>query len=236
MRTQFAEQKKIVLSNLNSKKSFFSNLKADELQELRLDEILFDLQVAIAVFAAQGNKLYTPLMIRAGMDALRRSGSDKDFNINAPQVQRFLGDRLQKFSNINVTTARAIRAQLVEGMNNAETIDELAKRVRTIFDSSSTWRSLVIARTETVSAANTASLLGAQQSGLIEKKKWITSRDDDVRSTPYSHRAAEGETVALDDFFRATGEEMQAPATGSIAANNINCRCTMIYTTNAGEV
>ena len=211
-------------------------IKQDELTTLDWDKLLFDLTAAIEFFQKAGRPLYTRILLRSGRETISRIGADIQFNLRAPGLLDFLGSRLEKFSNVNRTTLAALKQQIRLGVEAGETIDDIAGRVKRVYSSSSSWRAMTIARTETVSSANMASLLGAMDTELVEFKKWITSRDEDVRSTPYSHVAAEGETVGLDDFFRATGELLKAPATGSIAANSINCRCVMTYITKDGEV
>lgn len=200
------------------------------------DKLLFDLVTAMEFFRREAEPMYTRILIRAGKETIDRIGAQMNFTLNAPGLLDFLGSRLEKFSNVNKTTLDILKRQIRQGVEAGETIDDIAGRVKRVFRSSSSWRALTIARTETVSSANTASLIGAKFSGLVELKKWITSRDEDVRSTPYSHVAAEGETVPVDEFFRATGELLQAPATGTIASNNIACRCIMTYITKDGEV
>ena len=90
-----------------------------------------------------------------------------------------------------------------------------------------------IARTEVVGALNEGKVEGYRSTGLIEKKEWLATMDDRTRGNdprdPFSHIAADGEVVNLDEPFVRTGESLQFPGdpAGS-PANIINCRCTVL--------
>lgn len=90
-------------------------------------------------------------------------------------------------------------------------------------------RAQVIARTESGTAMNYSSYEGATQTGLKLNKRWLSSRDEDVRTYPnsqFDHLRADGETVPLEAKFYKTGEALDYPmdSAGSIG-NIVNCRC-----------
>lgn len=83
-----------------------------------------------------------------------------------------------------------------------------------------------IAETETHRIANTAALDTAKHSG-AKSKTWATMLDDRVRET---HDYLEGVTVGIDDdFITFDGDMAQAPGLFSLAENNVNCRCELIF-------
>ena len=89
-----------------------------------------------------------------------------------------------------------------------------------------------IARTETVSAQNWASLEGAkavQEEGIELVRRWIATNDPPrVRD---DHLAAHGQVVGLDEPYYVGGEELDYPGdwmNGS-PENTINCRCAEAF-------
>lgn len=83
-----------------------------------------------------------------------------------------------------------------------------------------------IADTEMHRIANTAALDTAKHSG-AKSKTWATMLDDRVRET---HDYLEGVTVGIDDdFITFDGDRASAPGLFSLAENNVNCRCELIF-------
>jgi len=115
-----------------------------------------------------------------------------------------------------------------DGLTVQQMIDRLADSAM-LSDS----RAERIARTEVIGALNEGKLDGYRSTGLIEKKEWLATMDDRTRGNdprdPFSHLAADGEIVNLDEPFVRTGENLQFPGdpAGS-PANIINCRCTVL--------
>jgi len=60
-------------------------------------------------------------------------------------------------------------------------------------------------------------------------KEWIAAGDELVRRTPFSHVAADGQKVKIDENFTVGGQKLRIPgdtSLGASLANVINCRCT----------
>ena len=86
-------------------------------------------------------------------------------------------------------------------------------------------RSLVIARTESTTAANHGINLGAQSSDYEVAKFWINTKD---KRTRRSHLAMTTERIAINQPFIVGGIPMQYPGDPSAtAAEVVNCRCVM---------
>ena len=149
-----------------------------------------------------------------------------DFNISDPRVQTFLGDKLEKYSkDVNDTTLESLRKTLRTGVGKGESIPELQKRVQKVFSIADKTRATRIARTEVMSSANKASLEAYRQSGVVEKKEWLSAGDGDVRP---SHRIS-GQKVDLDKKFTlGSGVQTDGPGQSGVAAEDILCRCTTV--------
>ena len=83
-----------------------------------------------------------------------------------------------------------------------------------------------ILETEMHRDANEAALETARHAGATTKT-WVTMLDDKVRET---HDYLEGVTVGIDDeFITFDGDKATAPGLFSLAENNVNCRCELLF-------
>nr|WP_202471483.1 phage minor head protein [Streptomyces sp. SID8377] len=135
---------------------------------------------------------------------------------------RAVGDRL----------ADVATAELSEGVQAGETIDQLRARLRTAFDREGAQlgdtREERIARTEAGRAWNTATLATARAVTGPDRpivKQWITRRDDRVRE---SHEDVNGQIRLVDEPFTVAGIAMDCPHDPTApAAEVVNCRCVL---------
>lgn len=142
-------------------------------------------------------------------------------------VQMMLTTGAQKIKSITDTNRQRVQNELAQGIANEETIDQLAKRIDALYlDAIIPNRSQVIARTETISAANSASIFGARSTGLNLEKEWIATRDGRTRE---DHADADGQRVGLDAMFIVGGVEMDTPGDSGDPSQDCNCRCTQGY-------
>lgn len=156
-----------------------------------------------------------------------------EFNVNDPRVLKWLGSRMRQFSReVAGTTFSEIEAILREGFAEGESLITVTETLRSKFESWDQYRAPLIARTETISAMNKSDLESVKQLGLEDllRKHWLSSRDGNTRDT---HLAAdkeyEAEGIKVDEDFKVGRDMMQAPGLGSLAEENINCRCTVYY-------
>lgn len=130
------------------------------------------------------------------------------------------------------------RDSLTEGLQEGESIDKLSARVQDAVEVTRP-RAEVIARTEVMRASNQGSIMTMRAAELITTKSWLATPDARTRS---SHRAANGQTVPLDDPFVIGGEvddEGNVVVEGAKLdhpgdplgppSETIQCRCTMLY-------
>lgn len=83
-----------------------------------------------------------------------------------------------------------------------------------------------IADTEMHRIANTAAFDTAKRAGAT-KKTWVTMLDNRVRE---EHQYLEGQTIDIDDeFYTYDGDHASAPGLFTLAQNNVNCRCELIF-------
>lgn len=67
---------------------------------------------------------------------------------------------------------------------------------------------------------------------LAAQKMWMTMGDNKVRTKPFNHRNANGQTAGIRDNFEVSGELLKYPGDTSLGAsigNIINCRCVSVH-------
>ena len=162
-----------------------------------------------------------------GSEALQSVGMSIDFDLENPKVAEFLNEKPMKFAReINETTLKQLRKNLVEGVQAGEGIPELARRVQDVFEGATTYRARRTARTEVIGSSNFANNEALANSGVVNEKSWLSSLDNRVRD---AHREAHNQTVKVDKPFIVMGEELEYPGDYRGSAENIvNCRCTEI--------
>ena len=148
------------------------------------------------------------------------------------EVQRFIAERSRLYSPPIINTLiTELRKQLAAGVRAGERISDLRARVRRVLVDQAPDRINKITRTEVIGGLNRGSLAAYNRSPVVERKTWLTSRDDRVRPTKlghFNHRAADGQTVPKGDPFVVSGEQLQHPGDPAGSAGNIiRCRCAM---------
>ncbi len=93
---------------------------------------------------------------------------------------------------------------------------EIARNLRKFYSDRSPYKVMRVARTEVTKASGFGNLEAARQSGVVQKKTWLTSRDDRVRD---EHEAMDGETVGLNEMFSNGLQHPDEPM----------CRCVLTF-------
>lgn len=125
----------------------------------------------------------------------------------------------------------AINSGLTEGLGT----EEIARNIRRV-SQLTPYRAATVARTETHAAATFGSIESVRQAerelGVVMVKEWLATKDDRTRP---EHLAADGQQVETNGKFTVGGEMMDRPGDSSAsAANNVNCRCAIIYEEKEG--
>lgn len=168
----------------------------------------------------------TALVEEGAKRILRELGVEMAFNVNDPKVAKWLGSRMDMFSEeVAGTTFDDIRAVLRQGFSDGKPLSVIADTLRETFDSYEKYRAPLIARTETIAASNKADLLAIRQAGIEEKvvKTWLTAGDENVRPTHQQAGEEYADGIPIDDMFQVGDDEMDAPGNGSDPAETINC-------------
>jgi uncharacterized protein with gpF-like domain len=156
-------------------------------------------------------------------------------------VVAYLADVRNLLVRIPDETANLVFAEINDGVNAGESLDQLAARVDRVlsYTGSERWpgRARTIAVTEVTRAYGAATMAaGVEQSRITGRrlnKTWRTSHDERVRM---GHREADGQTVPVFMPFQVEGEALQFPGDPSGSPENvINCRCDLIISNEEGR-
>ncbi len=128
-------------------------------------------------------------------------------------------------------------------MLEGEGIPQLAARVRDVFGGADKQRSITIARTEVLRSSNFARWQGMAQSGLVQRRQWLTAGDSRVRREPRDsadHVVMNRQERGIDQPFTVpsgshVGRTAMHPGDFGVAALDIQCRCVTIPIVPAGR-
>lgn len=145
----------------------------------------------------------------------------------------FQTDILNQSEGITETTKNLIREVFTNAYEQGLGIDDIIVQLQDT--ELSRMRARLIARTETVTAANKGAFFVAKNTGLKLNKVWLAAHDSRTR---HDHRIIDGHNVAMDDYFVLPGgiQMMQPGDRGGTDGRMItparevcNCRCVCQY-------
>lgn len=139
-------------------------------------------------------------------------------------------DLLNDVQDISDTTRKQIIEALKQAAERGLGVDDTIKLMYSL--AGNPVRARLIARTETVTAANKGAALAAEKTGLLLQKTWIAATDNSTRP---DHREVNGTTIDGDVAFNVGGYPMQQPGdrgtqgSRTPAKEICNCRCVVGY-------
>lgn len=151
------------------------------------------------------------------------------FNLELPEVVQSIRRREIQLARSTKTLRREVAQAIADGLDQQETVAQIAERVRTRFNLGS-GRASTIARTEVGRAVEEARQLGRMQAG-TPLKSWLWSRKNDGRRW---HFDTEVQTLAApvptdgDFVVASTGNRCPHPRATGDPRDDINCGCTTI--------
>lgn len=147
-------------------------------------------------------------------------------------IKKYFGvDILNTSRGITETTKNLIRQVFIGAYPKGLGINDIIKQFEDTELSRA--RSRLIARTETVTAANAGSFIVAKDTGLKSNKIWIATKD---KRTRHDHDEVDGQTIPMDEYFKVGVSTMLVPGArvqedgSAVPANEVcNCRCSTGY-------
>jgi len=196
LRSIWEVERKIIVANIKKMRKAY-------LRKDAIDQLLYPRAVAEKKLSAQAAEIILIVLTERGpVEMGTIAGAEAVFNVQNPEVQKWLASYTPKFSiNLEEVSVAKLRAELIEGINAGEGIPELIKRVNLTYDHWNKVRSETIARSETIRASNRAAIEAYKQSGVVKKKVWITSPGACEFCKPLN-----GKVVALEKHFFSQGD------------------------------
>lgn len=224
MKPILQEQHREALVNLEAHSSSFTK----EAQQKLFDDAAYDKKLLDAI---------TPILEDLGKEqgslAMIFAGDDEgEFVLNA-RYQKYVERRTAKMAtNFNDETLAKLNKTLAEGIQAGENLEKLRKRIDVVYEGAEKYRTLRVARTETLNASNEATNEAYRQTGYVKGKEWYVNPDACELCSPF-----EGKTIGLDDTYVKEGESYE-DANGETHENSYddidspplhpNCRCTIL--------
>jgi len=133
---------------------------------------------------------------------------------------------LQRNRDNHQRLARQMREELTQGLIRGEGFRDTADRIKNRMDVGAT-NTMRIVQTENHRAQTQGRLKGYEQAesyGVKMKLIWTATLDDATRDT---HQEMDGQVADEDNMFDVEGVKAEGPGLTGIAAEDINCRCTV---------
>lgn len=237
LRKFFKGQKKEVLENLekhfsriDGAISGMSFAKAKDwlcVHKADVEAISINLRLADKTLSEAAVIYLEAALLAGGEEALAFVDAGIAFDLFSPQAARFIREAIIAIKDVNLTTHNQIVMELSEGFEAGESIKDLAKRIEKVFYQADKTRSLRIAQTEINKGVNFGALEGYRQSGVVDKKGWLAGGGARKSHVHAAARYTAENAIPLSQDFEVGGGRGPAPGSIGIAAEDINCRCTI---------
>ena len=193
-------------------KRHFQNLKNESMRNIRATTMLTakaPLDPSAPLYDANSAKNALRVIVRSGIaDAAGAaySASQEDYQLSAQfnaehaWLDKYVGQRLKYVNGIDDNLSQQLRDVLSESMAAGDSIADTTDKVNAVFQDAMTWRSEMIARTETLQAYGAASLQSYREAG-IEQAQMFDGSDDDECA------AVDGQVVSLSEAEQLMAEE-----------------------------
>jgi uncharacterized protein with gpF-like domain len=139
-------------------------------------------------------------------------------------AREYIRERVRDRVSAIVETTKGWVGRRVREANMPDDGGDAGQNIRDQAPEYSKTRGATIGQTEVLGASGYGSNLGANRSGAVKNKIWLTSRDDRVRD---SHRTLEGQKRPLDQPY-SNGLMFPGDPTGP-PSETIKCRCVELY-------
>lgn len=161
---------------------------------------------------------------------------EHEFRLTANYKKYIQRSTLKMAKRFNDETLEKLNDTLSEGIQAGEALDKLRKRVDEVYDGAERYRTLRVARTETLKASNSATTEAYRQTGYVTGKQWYVNPGACPECEEF-----DGKTIGLDDNFVEQGasytftdengdEQTKTNDYDTIEEPPLhpNCRCTVV--------
>lgn len=182
------------------------------------DAFVKDFRKALVVpltLGAQLGALDIPRGARIAAESAQDVLLSIDWSLLDPDVVEYLDNSSATLvTNVLETTRNRIRTDLSAGVQQGESRDEIAGRLKNTMNDVPAWRARLIAQTEVIRAHSQGALQSYRASGVVQGKRWV---DGQPEACPTCQELND-EVVGLDELF-SDGSDSPPSHPG--------CRCTV---------
>ncbi len=183
-------------------------------------------------FGTFGDRIVRAASEKSGAGAGEYKQNEDEVQDRLAEAQRaFIAEQsAEQIARVVDTTSDQMARIITQGERDGVGVDEIARRMRSQGFDLAKFRSELIARTEVHKAGMAAQDEAAKASGVAKRREWVAALDGRTRDELFSHAAADGEVVGMEDRFERTGEPLKHPGDPAGSPGNIiNCRCGVGY-------
>lgn len=187
-------------------------------------------------------EMYLSIGLSHGRYIVRELSNEKDIGLKSfsdifqETLFSWMGTNVgSRIVSVGTTLADEIVNIIISSFNNEMNIMQIRNLIYRKLNSPNfyRWQALRIARTETTTIGNYASLQAAKNSKLVLLKEWVSIQDERTRHRPvnfYDHLVMNGVTVGIDEKFNVSNDLLDYPGdTNAEAGDIINCRCGLSF-------
>ena len=189
-------------------------------------DLIFDLAPWLAEFTAGMTDITRAAMEAAGLELWTDElGRDDALTMPAAQTLLALQQRENLLAGAGTKVWEEVRSELQDGITKGETMDELAKRIRTAFKGIDDGRAMTIATTETTVAYEVGRDMTFKAAG-VQWTQWLVSG---LGNSRHSHLAADKQIREVGQPFDVGGYQLMYPGDPTAPPKEvINCNCVRI--------
>jgi HK97 family phage portal protein len=245
MRGFFAGQKRRILKALDERARTVlhtSGFRGGEKKKIEdTVALFFDLQKENDLMKKPADRFIRGTYFDFAVSMAQKIDPAFNFSLTDPYAEDWIAKKVSKLvrganeytmESITKEVADAVQEAVAEGFSESETIAQVVDRINAVYEFANETRAERIARTEIIGAANAGSFEAMKKTG-VQKKEWLSSRDEKVRET---HKAMDGQTAGISEaFLSPSGATLQYPGDPSGPAEEvIQCRCTPLPVVELG--
>ena len=189
----------------------------------------FDLEAAAKRIEDEGMIYVEQILIESGNDAIELLGiADLEFDIASPFIQEYLDIRKNLLVDVTEDIFEQIMEEIKESISLGESVGQMQSRlIENVWTNAEQVRALKVARTEAGTGINRGNLEGYKQAG-VERKSWINGFGARDSHAAAGARYSEENAIPINEGFEVGSGRGPCPGNIGIAAEDINCRCTIL--------
>lgn len=214
MDAMFNVQKEIILRGLDGGDKMKLNVSTETERMMK-----YLRPTMIEMMREQARLAFQIVGVQRSLDSATKAGQTF-----LQRITEYFEVRAFRFSTeVSKVTNEKLQDQFKEGVGAGESIPQLKKRISSMFDDMAAYRSERIARTETIRGTNFATEEAYKESGVVEGKEWLATRDERTDEECIQY---DGKVIPLGDNYQSKGDNgYEAVPYPPI---HVNCRCTLI--------